>query len=58
MNASDIVAVLSGVGTMVTAIYIGVNSFRDKTAKDQRKKEVDAISKMAVESGLIEASKE
>lgn len=48
MNASDIVAILSGVGTMVTAIYIGVNSFRDKTAKEQRKKE-EETNKLMIE---------
>lgn len=39
MNASDIVAVLSGIGTMVTAIYIGVSTYRDKTAEKHRKAE-------------------
>lgn len=48
MNASDIVAILSGVGTMFTAIYIGVNSFRDKTAKEQRKKE-EETNKLMIE---------
>lgn len=39
MNASDIVAVLSGVGTMITAIYVGINTYRDKTAEKHRKAE-------------------
>ena len=39
MNASDIVAVLSGIGTMVTAIYIGISTYRDKTAEKHRKAE-------------------
>lgn len=45
MGEKEIIAYASSIGLTLKA-------------KDQRKKEVDAISKMAVESGLIKASKE
>ena len=51
MNASDIVAVLSGVGTMVTAIYIGVSTYRDKTAEKHRKAE-EQSNKLLIEDML------
>jgi len=38
-DAASIVAILSGFGTMVTAIYVGISTFRDRTAEKHRKEE-------------------
>ena len=47
-DATAIVAILSGFGTMFTAIYIGIGTYRDKVAEKHRKAE-EASNKLLID---------